>query len=504
MNCTFILESLLRYNYLPIQKMDRSELPPFLSTTDITPKLAKLLVSTKRRKNGSGWDSIEYQATRFNGVGRYFSIPHPLAYSLLCLNIHDNWANLSYCTQSSNSMVRPRQHPDGRCIIMDYEKSHRSAVKLSFGQRFVVQTDISNFFPSVYSHSVTWAVVGFSSAKANQRKSNWFNDLDKHIRGLKRNETQGIAIGPGSSNVIAELILAKIDIELNQLGFKFHRYIDDYTAYCESDEKAQRFIQVLSEKLKSYKLLLNLRKTSIKLLPFVDVASWVSELVLSLPKGEIDKYTAEHFLLKAQTLACHEPDGSVLKYAIKEILGRKLKSGVENAILPEILNLAFHQPILLPQLKSAFQRSATHTVFAFGPQLHLIAIENARLRRSDGLCWALFYLNLYKVPIEDTLADAILDSRDCISVLLLYLSGSPNHQAKVINFARSLNSTDLYELDQYWLLLYELFFESRIHNPYSSEEAFVVLKSNGVRFVLPPFRVASTVGTRIPVAFNGP
>ena len=52
-----------------------------------------------------------------------------------------------------------------------------------------------------------------------------------------------------------------------------------------------------------------------------------------------------------------------------------------------------------------------------------------------------------------------------------------------MEFAKSLNAADLYELDQYWLLLYVLFQDGKITNPYACEDAFEILKDNGVVFV---------------------
>jgi hypothetical protein len=142
--------------------------------------------------------------------------------------------------------------------------------------------------------------------------------------------------------------------------------------------------------------------------------------------------------------------------------------------------------------------------FVFGPQIHEIALENARRRRSDGLCWALFYLIRHRIAIQDNLARAVVDSRDCLAILLLSLSGDPAHLARVINFANGLNATDTYELDQYWLLLYELFFDNLIVSPYTNERAFEHLKTSGVRFLLPAFRTGQTTATQTQAAATTP
>lgn len=262
-DATFIARALLKYNYLPFQKRDKSEVPPCFSSRKFTPKIAKLVDASTQRKGG--WDAISYRATRFNGVPRILSIPHPVPHASLSLHIAYSWNELAYITKAGISEIRPRRHRDGRIVIMDYGRSASNFKKqypLSFSRRFRVHTDIANCFPSIYSHSIPWATVGFTAAKAQKTNKNaWFNQLDELIRFCKRNETNGIAIGPATSNVVVESILAKVDHEMSVThGFIFIRYIDDYTAYCDSEEDAQRFIRLLGTELDRYKLLLNIKK----------------------------------------------------------------------------------------------------------------------------------------------------------------------------------------------------------------------------------------------------
>jgi hypothetical protein len=122
-------------------------------------------------------------------------------------------------------------------------------------------------------------------------------------------------------------------------------------------------------------------------------------------------------------------------------------------------------------------------LFGYGEDVRRLATDNARFGRSDGMAWTLHYLNKYAVPIDNQLADEVLGSRDCVALLMLYLSGDANHQANVVKFAASLDQSDLYELDQYWLLLYELFRAGAIASPYKKEDAFEVMANNSVSFV---------------------
>lgn len=121
----FVLRALLQHNYFPTQKKSKEELPPVLSSEAFTPAVAKKLAAGKTRKADGyqGYDAVEYKLTRFNGVARSCSIAHPMAHAQLALCIHEHWDKLDYVSKNKISMIRPREHSDGRIIIMDYEKS---------------------------------------------------------------------------------------------------------------------------------------------------------------------------------------------------------------------------------------------------------------------------------------------------------------------------------------------------------------------------------------------
>ena len=264
----FLLASLLQYNYFPSQKKDKEELPPTINSEKLTPAVAEKLKRGTSRKGG--YDQVEYRATRYNNVSRSLAIPHPLAYVNLCDVLSNNWEQLRYITQTKNSLIIPEAHDDGRIIVMDYENTKEKIerhIKMSFNNKFFVNTDITNFFPSVYSHSIPWALVGFDVSKKKREASEWFNQIDTYQRATKRDETNGIPIGPASSNIVCEALLARIDKVLSDEGFQFIRFIDDYTAYFDTYEKAEEFIRRLSEELAEYKLLLNIKKTFIEPLP---------------------------------------------------------------------------------------------------------------------------------------------------------------------------------------------------------------------------------------------
>ncbi|GAH20339.1 unnamed protein product, partial [marine sediment metagenome] len=255
---------------------------------------------------------------------------HPIAYAMLCHSLHDNWEELEYITKKEHSLIIPEEHDDGRIIVMKYENFEEKTehhIKLSFNKKFYVKTDISNFFPSIYSHSIPWALVGFDTAKENRDQTEWFNQIDKYQRLINRDETNGIPIGPATSNIICESILARIDKKLKEYYKKlkkdiiFIRFIDDYTAYLNTYEEAEDFIRRLSEELSKYKLLLNIKKTFIKQLPSPYSPEWLVDIATRIPdKDNINSANIIQFLDYALNKQVISPDGSVLKYAAKSII----------------------------------------------------------------------------------------------------------------------------------------------------------------------------------------
>ena len=243
----------------------------------------------------------------------------------------------------------------------------------------------------------------------------------------------------------------------------------------------------LSGELAKFKLLLNLKKTEVLTLPQPLSPDWLTELALRIPKtDELNGYDAVNFLNFAVSMAKHSPDGSVLKYAFRSLVRKKLDLEAKSKVLEYALTISFHQPTLLPLLASLFGGTPDKKTFQYGERLKRLALENAKDRRSDGMAWTLYYLNHHEVAIEDAVADMVVQTRDCVAILILYLSGNSAHQQKVLDFANSLDVGDAYGLDEYWLLLYQLFLDGKIPNKYANEDCFEIMKSDGVSFIQNP------------------
>jgi hypothetical protein len=496
-NERFVYEALTRRNYFPNQKSAISELPPCFTTISFTPEVAEKLVASKVPENRPklGYDLVEYFASRHNNVPRTLSLVHPRAYSQLAKIIHDHWGEINFITKNSRSMIAPEYHQDGRLMIMNYEDPEDKTVRAlndGFGSRFRAHTDISGCFHGIYTHSIQWALLGFDAAKAaigaKFKDRHWSDALDKYQRMSKRNETQGIPIGPATSSIVVEIILGKVDQDLEAKGFNFRRHIDDYVCYCQTYEQAESFLWTLGSLLREYKLNLNSHKTSVIELPCPLHEDWISEISGALPnkiisddfsRRNLTSYEIIPFLDFAVNLGRKHRQANVVKYAVSCIINSIHPHG-SSLVFEYLLNLSWHFPLVLPYLDSLMS-VADFDVQKYTEQLNEILIENARHNRSDGMAWVLYYQIKFKLEIDIQAVEQVLMSRDCIAILLLYYTGQAAD--KVIAFSESLKAENDFVKDNYWILLYQLYREGQSGNPYEGDECFTLLASHDVSFV---------------------
>lgn len=489
LNKNAVLDSLLKYNYFPYQKKDYEEMPPVFNTQSLEEDIAREIMKAPKSgfRNNSGFDVLNYKSTRFNNVPRVLSIPHPKPYIDLCFSISNHWDKIEHICSNNQSLICPQKHRDKRIIILNYEQSPQKRnrfLKCSFGKKFIVFADISNCFPSLYSHSIPWALVGFERAKNDRHQNRWFNKLDKNVRMLNRNETSGVSIGPATSNIICELVLQNVDKPLKDKGFTFYRFIDDYVAYCETYEKAEEFVRILSLELMKYKLNLNIKKTEINYLPQPSTDAWIGKLREIIPNNKkINSSEVSKILDTAIRIQKSNSDGSILKYAAKSIAS-KLDEGSARTFVNYIIKLCFYYPILIPILIKVMIKLEKKVCVEYTSQLQHILKESIRNFRSDAMCWTLYLYKICGFDLSGELAKNIIETKDPLSLIML--SQFDKHIKPVVDFANKLDNSYNYEIDNYWLLLYELYFSKLISKPYNDNndnKYFEILKSNKISFV---------------------
>ena len=493
----YVYNALLRYNYLPMGRSHPDDIPfKVISTEDFTPDVVnEMLDKYEGAGRHKGYDQIEYRTTRFNNVTRLMHIPHPLPYARLCKCISDNWDKLSHICENCNSRLKPAQHDNGRLIMGEYEHLEqilvmenekfsglRLRVEISTGKFYRVEADISSFFPSIYTHSIPWALVGQQKAKSNWDRNEWYNKLDIFQRNLKRKETQGIPIGSATSNIISELILYKVDEVLRNNEYEFTRYVDDYECYCGTREQAENFILVLEQELRKYLLNLNPQKVQIEELPLGFQDQWVIVLRNGLP-SELKPSPRDimNFLDSAIDLQKRYPEGSVLKYATRTLANsKKFDQNSASFFLEYLAAIAVHTPSVLPILCQVAKK------YKVGSDLQIDSVlkQAIKFQRSDAICWCLYFMGICNLAVSDELAKAIIETQDCMSMGMLI--ALKQHQEKVVDFLDDkINACSEYDCDQYWILIHELAPDCRKFNRYRGESGLKFIREKNVHFIKP-------------------
>jgi len=463
------------------------ELPPCFTTSSLTLATAQRLVAAVPNRKG-GYDAVNISSTRFNLVQRQLGLPHPVSYAHLVTHLVDNWHEYEGITRNKTSRIRPHRWKDGRLISMDAIGRSRPA---RVGSRYLIEADIASCYPSIYTHSLAWALVGQAQAKAQRNNYDaYFNQIDILTRKTRRNETNGLLIGPGTSAVAAELILSKIDANLRDAGYKFSRFIDDYRFHAKSAAEGERFTRDLAANLATMSLQMNHRKTKLVQLPAPGTPTWIRELTSKIPKSKnLRTSEALNLIDYAIELTGEFPDASALKYAltvIEKTVSSSKSSKLDHKMLVSTLcRLAFHRPVALPFLVRTILEKPQFFTDSVAQDLDHILREHASYNRTDAITWILFALIKTGRSPSAKAAAAVLASKDCMSLVLLSRSSEPQTRNDVQVFAQGLLTAPVenYELDRYWPLVYDLFKRNELASVGEMNVAFKILKEGGFDLV---------------------
>ena len=503
--------------------MFAEKLPPCFSSEQLLQFKPPQEESNKSKGKNMSHVSVSYSSSRNTGTSRQIGIPHPEPYFQLCKAIELNWKDINEHIgkpKDKFNFCHVREIGNHMHIFeMNYEGTDRWYKEnleqgYYLGCSHVVSADISTCFPSIYTHAIPWAAMGKEKAKkawkeniknrrSKKNKENlkhWSENLDEHIRNCNDQQTSGILIGPHTSNIISEIILTRVDCELQKLGYKkVIRYIDDYTYFANDEIDARNFLKQLELILKNYELLLNTKKTKIVTLTEYFSDNWPSKLSrFNFPmKEEFGHTTIDAYLDYAISLSKAENNLAAITYAIKSIAKKKLSARAKNLYARKMLSLVILYPYLLPwlddfvltfvkksiakpaenspilvslntpgndQVESFLLPDYTNTYIADSSVLtdflcHLFnsAIKN---NQTDALAFVFYFALKYKVKLHSAFNKSwrkeVIKLHDCISMLLAWKYCADN-KLSAVDFDNEIQVIQQDERlqDQFWLFIYE-------------------------------------------------
>ena len=471
------------------------KMPPCLSSEDYLSYCKTYNPSYDQKK----WHQYAiYSNIRNTNVPRVLGIPTPMSYYSLCFLLKNHWADIQqfFRDKTQNTPVKVSR------IHIRKIKGHRHLFEMNYpvwktdgspdpdyliGSRYVVHADISQCFPSIYTHALPWALVGKENARMQMgpgHNTKWFNRIDSCASRMKDGQTHGLLIGPHASNLLSEMILCAVDAELCP-RWKYVRNIDDYTCYVNSYDEAQTFLYELEKHLRTYELSLNPRKTKIAELPQATIEQWdrqLNSVSLIASYGKVSYKSVQGYLdFAVELMQKNGMNSSVLKYAIKVLKDMPLTDNAKRYCEKTVFHLAVISPYLVPLLEEYVFQAFSVSEVAISNILNILYNVGKETHNYETTAYALYYALLHNCEIVNTDVNEIIASQDCIYMLMAYLyfkhRNSQTEISVLHNYALGLTSKDPNTFDPLWVFAYEVLSENELKGDWAA------LKRANVSFV---------------------
>jgi len=283
-----IAKWLLDYGYYPEQYV----LPPCFNVSGLVLNEERFKAHNKVKPK----ELCKISFPKTDLTEREFAILHPHHYHDIVWELHQNWEDiLSHLFNNENKIysysfpIPPNNDEggrkplrSGRMIYEFLELAEKDLVAEAHRFGYILKLDITNFYPSIYTHTLCWAWEGRDHSDgrkicgSNTSESLLGNRLDKLFQYANDKRTVGLPIGSALSDLIAELILSERDINVSmQLdadeeikgNYLATRFKDDYRILCSTETVAKKIVRILIDKLKEFNFVVHEGKTKITKLP---------------------------------------------------------------------------------------------------------------------------------------------------------------------------------------------------------------------------------------------
>ena len=454
-----ILKALLSKGYFP------KELPPVFTTTDFGTH-ADVILDEWQQENVFGVkrskDFEKIGGKRFRSKYSFKNVPsadpeviskpkklyerrnihvtHPIPQALLTREIAENWPKVQ------KWLSRQRYSEDEILVADRHERAikginfpiHRAKMSyLEATSDWLIKTDISRFYPTIYTHSIAWAAYGKERVKGALKtyEGTFADRLDMLVRSCNRNQTIGVPIGPETSRILAEIISSRIDLDFSEQlgdlpGEVVDRLQDDWAVGAATLEKSEKILSVISSCYREYGLEINGSKTSISHILASDQENWKSEIsaFLSHRRGGLYRSRLEEFLALCLRLQLEYPSAPVLNYALSIIEGRRFSPTDIEVLESFLLKAAVIAPISMDRVcriilnidhtSGGLSKERLARRFTILAERHF---ENGALFE---VIWLLYTLRGLKKPIKSSKIMKYAESVQSSAIRLLLLDMS--------------------------------------------------------------------------------
>lgn len=438
----------------------------------------------------------KYSITKGRLSRRYISIPNPLHYMKLAEAVVDAWSEIENIINASPLSQSTPEYQDGldkrafTTSCRGVSAFRKKCLNTSFNKKVELILDISKFYPSIYTHSVPWAILGkekakeilhFSEAKrkleieAGNLECITYNKadcIDICIRNGQGNQTVGIPIGTDISFILAELICARIDDCIKKVNNNIEgcRFYDDYYLYVNTSSEAEGVLKEMQRLLDDFGLSINEEKIQIRTFPF----ELEDQFAVTLSKYDLKNCTENDLRIYFGLMwKFAEKDsrkiGQIFRYGLRPFdplsltkvkIGNKEWELFEDLLFktmildPSILNIAYRILLSYSPLSNNSKARLTQIVCC-------IFEDHIQLNQDLEVSWALWLCKIFDLDVAEDYCTAVLKRQNAISTLILLdiinsrpiLQNNPSLSSKIKEWSDSFTENSFF--DENWLLLYE-------------------------------------------------
>lgn len=223
----------------------------------------RVFFNFKEVKYNVDTEPIYFNIPKSNYVRREYKMPNIYSYLHLCYFIEDH--KEEFINIFENNVQSTSKYFNELGFNFKYTKKIEQ--RLLFGGNNILSLDLSNFYHTLYTHSIPWVIHGKQNSKLN-RSGGFANDLDSLIQKCQYGETHGIPTGSITSKLIAELYMCYIDKKLLEKGYKYARYVDDIKYPFVTNLEKENFLMEFNSICREHNLILNDKKTEVHTFPY--------------------------------------------------------------------------------------------------------------------------------------------------------------------------------------------------------------------------------------------
>lgn len=321
--------------------------------------------------NPRDYESVNYTILN-NKDGKYawrpFQLIHPVLYVSLVRQIteENNWKLITerFSDFSQDEKIRCLSIP---VVSLSEEKdkaeqvSHwwheveQRSIELALEYDCLLETDITDCYGAIYTHSIAWALHTKTEAKKKEKRNNLSligNQIDNHIQDMRHGQTNGIPQGSALMDCIAEMVLGYADLKLSEkvqsaniTDYLILRYRDDYRIFCNNPRDGEQIVKFLTEVTISLGLKLNPYKTKVS--DDVVRASIKKDKIAWFSRKKSEKSLQKHLLI-IHDHSLDFPNAGSLSVALQDYYNRlsRLSRLIEEPlpIISIVVDIAYRNP----------------------------------------------------------------------------------------------------------------------------------------------------------------